>query len=132
MGKPHAVLSGSAGQIIDAILAQNFEISAMEMFNLDPTACGEFYEVYKGVVPEYHGSCEHLTSGPCIALELSGPDVVQRFREFCGPTDPEIARHIRPNTLRALFGQDKVKNAVHCTDLSADGVLESEFFFSIL
>jgi len=137
--KPHAVLSGVAGSIIDSILKQGFRISALQMFNMDTTACQEFYEVYKGVTPDYHAMVEHLAAGPCIALELmdaeGGADpaaVVQRFREFCGPTDPEIARHIRPNTLRAEFGVDKVKNAVHCTDLPDDGVLESEYFFSIL
>lgn len=36
----------------------------------------------------------------------------------------EIARHLRPTTLRALYGRDKVKNAIHCTDLPEDGVLE--------
>lgn len=36
----------------------------------------------------------------------------------------EISRHLRPNTLRALYGKDKVKNAIHCTDLPEDGVLE--------
>lgn len=36
----------------------------------------------------------------------------------------EIARHLRPRTLRALFGVDKVRNAVHCTDLPEDGLLE--------
>ena len=36
----------------------------------------------------------------------------------------EIARHLRPRTIRAIFGTDKVKNAVHCTDLPDDGRLE--------
>ena len=36
----------------------------------------------------------------------------------------EIARHIRPRTLRALYGKDKMKNAVHCTDLAEDATLE--------
>ena len=36
----------------------------------------------------------------------------------------EIARHIRPRTLRALYGKDKMKNAVHCTDLAEDASLE--------
>jgi nucleoside-diphosphate kinase len=31
---------------------------------------------------------------------------------------------LRPRTLRALFGVDKVQNAVHCTDLPEDGLLE--------
>ena len=44
----------------------------------------------------------------------------------------EIARHLRPKTLRAMFGKNKIQNAVHCTDLPEDGVLEVEYFFRIL
>lgn len=36
----------------------------------------------------------------------------------------ELARELRPNTLRAKFGKTKVQNAVHCTDLPEDGLLE--------
>jgi len=46
--------------------------------------------------------------------------------------DPELARVLRPNSLRALFGLNKIKNGVHCTDLQADGPLEVNYFFSIL
>ncbi|XP_041114963.1 nucleoside diphosphate kinase 7-like isoform X2 [Polyodon spathula] len=44
----------------------------------------------------------------------------------------EIARHLRPQTLRAVFGKNKVQNAVHCTDLPDDGILEVQYFFRIL
>ena len=43
-----------------------------------------------------------------------------------------MARHLRPHTLRAKYGRDKVQNAVHCTDLPEDQVLEVEYFFKIL
>lgn len=36
------------------------------------------------------------------------------------------------NFFRARFGVDKVKNAIHCTDLPEDGTLEAEYFFSIM
>lgn len=45
--------------------------------------------------------------------------------------DPEIAKNLRQNTLRARYGIDRVKNAIHCTDLATDGVLESQYFFQI-
>ena len=45
--------------------------------------------------------------------------------------DPEIAKSLRPNTIRAKFGHSKEINAVHCTDLPEDGQLEVEYFFSI-
>lgn len=40
----------------------------------------------------------------------------------------EIARHLRSQTLRARFGIDKIKNAVHCTDLPDDALLEVSYF----
>ena len=43
----------------------------------------------------------------------------------------EIARTIRPESLRARFGEDKQFNAVHCVDLPEDGPLEVDFFFNL-
>lgn len=131
--RPHIVNAGKVGMVVDKILEKGYEISAMQMFFLDKEAASEFMEVYKTVLPEYNPVVEHMVSGPCIAMEIRGPgDVVSDFRKFCGPADPEIARSIRKDSLRALFGEDKIMNGVHCTDLSEDGVLETEFFFNIL
>ncbi|CAJ1059837.1 nucleoside diphosphate kinase 7 isoform X2 [Xyrichtys novacula] len=130
--KPHAVSEGLTGKILNSISAAGFEISALQMFNVDRANAEEFYEVYKGVVTEYPSMVTELCSGPCMVLEIHGTDAPKSFREFCGPADPEISRHLRPNTLRALYGKDKVKNAVHCTDLPEDGVLEVQYFFKIL
>jgi len=57
-------------------------------------------------------------------LEVRQQNVVKIFREMVGPSDPEIAKYLRPNTIRAKFGLDRVKNAVHCTDLPEDGTIE--------
>jgi len=54
------------------------------------------------------------------------------FRNFCGPMDPEIAKLLRPHTLRAKFGKSKVQNAVHCTDLPDDSNLELQYMFKII
>ena len=128
--KPHAILD--AGKIIDIILKSGFEISCLEMFYLDKTSAEEFFDVYKGVLPEYASIIEHVTTGPVIALEIRQENVVNSLRELVGPHDPEIARQLRPNTIRAMFGLDRVKNAVHCTDLIDDGVLEVQYFFELL
>uniref|UniRef100_A0A7N8WXE7 Nucleoside diphosphate kinase homolog 7 n=1 Tax=Mastacembelus armatus TaxID=205130 RepID=A0A7N8WXE7_9TELE len=130
--KPHAISDGLSGRILNSISSAGFEISALEMFNVDRANAEEFYEVYKGVVTEYPSMVTELCSGPCMVLEIHGTDTPKSFREFCGPADPEIARHLRPTTLRALYGKDKVKNAVHCTDLPEDSVLEVQYFFKIL
>jgi len=130
--KPHIVMESKVGKVIDHILNEGFEISALQMFFLDRATAEEFFEVYRGVLPEFSAMANHLTNGPCIALEVRQEDAVNAFRQICGPHDPELARTLRPNTLRAKHGGDRVKNAVHCTDLPEDGVLEVEYFFNIL
>jgi nucleoside-diphosphate kinase len=98
--KPHVIKEGLAGQIIDMIISEGFEISAMEMFNLSRPVIEEFYDIYKGVLPEYVPLIEHMSNGPIIALEVRQQNVVTAFRDLCGPHDPEIAKHLRPNTIR--------------------------------
>ena len=70
MIKPHIVQEGLAGQVIDMILQEGFEISSMEMFILDKPTAEEFFEVYKGVLPEFTSMIEHMTIGPCIVMEI--------------------------------------------------------------
>jgi nucleoside-diphosphate kinase len=130
--KPHVVFEANAGRIIDQILSEGFEISALQMFFLDKATSEEFLEVYKGVLPEFGAMSGHLTTGPSIVLEVRQENAVNSFRDLCGPHDPEIAKTLRPSTLRAKFGSDRVKNAVHCTDLAEDGPLEAEYFFTVL
>lgn len=133
--KPHAIKAGMAGKIIGAIQEAGFTINTIQMFNIEKANVEEFYEVYKGVVHEYPQMVNELCSGPVIAMEITGKDaniIAECFRETAGPADPEIARHLRPRTLRALFGKNKVQNAVHCTDLPEDAPLEVEYFFKVL
>eukprot|EP00906_Rhabdomonas_costata_P014467 RCo020796 len=131
--KPHAVTAGTAGDIIQCIMEQGFEISAIAAAQLNTEDAEDFLEVYKGVVPEYQGLLEQMTSGQSWVMEIRAEqDAVQAFRQLCGPHDPEIARVLRPDSLRARFGTDKVRNAIHCTDLPEDGPLEVEFFFRIM
>ena len=136
--KPHAVLDGLAGQIIEGITSAGLSVTGLQLHYMNKANAEEFLEVYKGVVAEYAGMVEELCSGPCVALEISGGGGAAEtsahaiFRELVGPLDPEIARTLRPNTLRARFGRDKVRNALHCTDLPDDASLEVEYFFRIL
>ena len=128
------------GLVLDAVMGAGFTMTGASTFTLDRVDAVEFLEVYKGVVPEFAASVDELTSGPFVAIEVaqngsngtSENGVVEALREACGPADPEIARVLRPNSIRAKFGFDKVRNAVHCTDLPEDGELETHYFFKIL
>jgi len=130
--KPHAVGQGLVGKIVDDILQRGFEISALQLFREDRANVEEFLEVYKEVVPEYNDMVSQLLDGPMLVMEIRAEDAVASFREFVGPSDPAIGRVLRPHTLRAKYGHDKIRNAIHCTDLPEDGGLDVEYFFRIL
>lgn len=136
--KPHAIAEGKLGPIISYIMDSKFKITALQMIYLTSTTADEFLEVYKGVVSDFHALLMSFLDGPCVALEISGKDddgdinVHQEFRQFAGPFDSDVARQIRPQTIRGVFGVDKYKNAIHCTDLPEDTTLELEYFFKIL
>ena len=51
--KPHVILNKQVGKVLDLILEEGFEISAMEMFYLDKATAEEFFELYKGVFQEF-------------------------------------------------------------------------------
>ena len=119
------------GKVVNEILEAGFEISAMQMVWLDSGVSEEFHEVYK-FLPECKRMIDQLSSGPCVALEVRQENAVEELRKFCGPYDPEIARKLEPKTLRARYGEDRVHNVVHCTDLPEDGPLEVQFIYGNL
>jgi nucleoside-diphosphate kinase len=130
--KPHAIGSGHGGPILQRILDEGFDVTALGMFSLTAADCEDFFEVYNGVVPEYKKLVEHCSSAAVWAIEVQAENAVSALRAVAGPHDPEICHVLFPHTIRSKFGSDRVRNAVHCTDLAEDGPLESEFFFSLL
>ena len=42
----------------------------MQSFFLDRETADEFYDVYKGILPEFNGISEHLTTGMSIVIEV--------------------------------------------------------------
>jgi len=130
--RPHAVKAGYAGAIITAIMESGFEISAAKLIHLDSAEANEMLEVYKGVLPYHVDMVEGMTIAPSLALEVRGEGVVERFRELCGPHDVDMAKHLRPNSLRARFGMDNAQNGVHCTDLDIDGESEVRYIFEVV
>jgi len=130
------VREGKLGAILHQVMASGFAVRGLQMLQLSRPNAVEFLEVYKGVVPEYSDWVEEVVSGKCVAVQVvysaQKEMSVPALRELCGAHDPEIASHLHKGSLRALYGDDKVKNAVHCTDLPDDAPLELDYFFCLL
>lgn len=100
--------------------------------DLDPVTAEEYLEVYTGVVPDIAAMRAQLSVGPCLAMEFCGDDAVRKLREVAGPRDIETAKRVRAGTVRAEYGADTARCALHITDLDEDGPLDSEYLFDTL
>ena len=67
-----------------------------------------------------------------MCMELRAEDAVEVFRQTAGPWDVDMAKELRPESIRGKYGLDNVRNAVHCTDLAQDGQIECEYCFDIM
>ncbi|CAN0354166.1 unnamed protein product, partial [Scytosiphon promiscuus] len=131
--KPHIVREGKLGRLLSLVAQRGFEVAGLQMVNLGEAGAEELLRPYRGVVPYHAASVGHLKSGPCVALKVQGGEkVVEEFREACGPADPDVARALYPESLRALLGAQQATNAVHCTDLPEDGLLECQYMFEVV
>ena len=83
--KPHVVKARRSGALIDYMLSQGYEISAIHSFNLSQTSADEFYSAYKRVLNNYSEVVSDFCTGPVIALEVRAIDAVNSFRKIAGP-----------------------------------------------
>lgn len=130
--KPHAVKAKHVGLIMDHIITQGYEISAVKSILFEKVQAEEFLEVYKGVIPEYSDHVVHFASGLSVAMEIRAENAVETFRVTAGPWDVNMAKDLRPDTIRGMFGLDGIMNGVHCTDLPEDAELECEYCFKLI
>jgi nucleoside-diphosphate kinase len=126
--KPDAVGRGLAGDIIKRIEQSGLKIRGMRLMHLSLAQAERFYEVHKAR-PFYKDLCAYMTSGPVVVMALEGDSAIVRWRELMGATDPKKAN---AGTLRADFGENIERNAVHGSDAPETAAQEIPFFFSNL
>jgi nucleoside-diphosphate kinase len=126
MIKPDAYTS--TGKIIDAIYQNGFMISKLKMARFTPETAGTFYGEHRGK-PFFNELMGFVTSDVVTGLELVAENAVEKWRHTIGPTKTLLARQNAPGTIRALFGTDDTKNAVHGSDSGPSWKRETDFFF---
>ena len=123
--KPDAYKDGKTGKIIDRIISEGFNIKEMKQIHMSTRQAEGFYEVHKDR-PFFGELTEFMSSGNCVVLSLQRDNAVAKWREVIGATNPEEATE---GTIRALYGKNTGNNAVHGSDSSENGIIESNYFF---
>jgi nucleoside-diphosphate kinase len=124
--KPDAVRAGNAGRILTMIEGSGLAVDAARMFRLTKELAGEFYAVHREK-PFYGELLNFMSSGPCVAMVLSGENAIARWRELMGSTNPANAAE---GTIRRLYGTTVQFNACHGSDAPETARQEVAFFFS--
>ena len=123
--KPDAFKANYTGKIIDIILKNNFFIKAMKLVKLSEIEAKGFYFVHREK-PFFNDLIKFMTSGPSIVMVLEKENAVEEWRKLMGETDPKKAKE---GTIRALYGYDIEKNAVHGSDSNENAHNEIAYFF---
>ncbi|XP_064651264.1 nucleoside diphosphate kinase homolog 5-like [Lineus longissimus] len=124
--KPDAV--HRAEEIEDIILRSGFTILQKRRVHLTPEQASDFYAEHFGKL-FFPSLVAYMSSGPIIAFVLSKEKAITYWRELIGPTNTLKARQTHPDCLRAIYGTDDQRNALHGSDSLSSGEREIRFFF---
>lgn len=101
-------------EILQAARDAKFTIVRHQVLQLRPAHVAALYPQYINE-PFFPAIRDYMNSGASFAVVLAKHDGIRACRVLCGPTDPRDARQVDPRSLRARFGLDDVRNAVHCS-----------------
>jgi nucleoside-diphosphate kinase len=124
--KPDAVAKGAIGGVIDMVEKAGLKIIGLRYLKMSQDQAQGFYAVHKAR-PFFADLVKFMTSGPCVVMAIEGENAIARYREAMGSTDSKKAA---AGTIRAKFGTDIERNAVHGSDSPDNAKIELAFFFT--
>ncbi|GMF17908.1 unnamed protein product [Phytophthora fragariaefolia] len=71
--RPRLLREARVGEILDAIVTAGFEISAMKFVHLQMNEADELFQIYKGVVRQYHVRVASICKAYTLTLTKSLP-----------------------------------------------------------
>lgn len=126
-----------SAEIINRIRASGLKIVTQKTLRITKAQARAFLSHQAGS-DDYEARCDHLSSGLMVALVLEGDNAIVSLRKLIGPADSTAARRDSEAahplnedlwTLRASFGTDRLRNAVHGSQDEFAAFREVDFFF---
>ena len=123
--KPDAVRRGLVGEIIGRFERKGLVIEAMELRTMDASLADQHYadHVEKAFYPPLKA---FMTSGPLVAVVLSGDEVIEVVRAMIGATD---GRKAAAGTIRGDLSLSNRENLVHASDSPESAKRELALWF---
>ena len=125
MIKPDGVQRNLVGQIISRVEAKGFSITKIKMMTISKELAEQHYGEHKDK-PFFNDLVSFITSGPVVAMQVEGENVVLQIRNLMGATNPSEST---PGSIRGDLATELDKNVVHGSDSDESAERELTLFF---
>ena len=126
MIKPDGVKRNLIGEIISRVEEKGFKITKIKIMTISQDLAEEHYREHKDK-PFFSDLVSFITSGPVVAMQVEGENVVAQIRNLMGATNPSDAT---PGSIRGDLATELDKNVVHGSDSDESAERELNLFFS--
>ncbi|XP_049641994.1 nucleoside diphosphate kinase homolog 5 [Suncus etruscus] len=116
-------------EIKDIILRSGFTIVQRRKLHLSPEQCSNFYVDQYGKI-FFPNLTAYMSSGPLVAMILARYQAISYWKELLGPSNSLEAKEAQPESLRAIYGTDELRNALHGSKDFTAAEREIRFLFS--
>ena len=125
MIKPDGVQRNLVGEIISRVEAKGFSITKIKMMTISKELAEQHYGEHKDK-PFFNDLVSFITSGPVVAMQVEGENVVLQIRNLMGATNPSESA---PGSIRGDLATELDKNVVHGSDSDESAERELSLFF---
>ncbi len=125
MIKPDGVQRNLVGEIISRVEAKGFSITKIKMMNISKELAEQHYGEHKDK-PFFSDLVSFIISGPVVAMQVEGENVVLQIRNLMGATNPSEST---PGSIRGDLATELDKNVVHGSDSDESAERELSLFF---
>ena len=125
MIKPDGVQRNLVGEIISRVEAKGFSITKIKMMTISKDLAEKNYEEHKDK-PFFSDLVSFIISGPVVAMQVEGENVVVQIRNLMGATNPSEST---PGSIRGDLATELDKNVVHGSDSDESAERELSLFF---
>ena len=126
MVKPDGVKRGLIGEIISRFEQKGYTLNRLELLTPSVEVAQSHYAEHKEK-PFFGELVEFLTSGPVVAMEWEGENIVAVSRLMIGKTNPLDAQ---PGTIRGDLASTMSQNVIHGSDSVESAERELSLWFA--
>ena len=123
--KPDGIERRLAGEIIARFERRGLELRGARLVKVTKPMAREHYADHTGKL-FFKDLVDFITSGPVLALAVSGESAISVVRTMMGTTNPLDAA---PGTIRGDYALELSENIVHGSDSKASARRELALFF---